>query len=141
MKLADWQDTQIFSIIDATMEIYRQLGYGFITAVYKDAAVIEFSLRNIPFQHDVLIPIKYKDHLMPTHCRADFICFSDIFIEFKAVPNLSVIEETQALNHMKATRIRRGLLINFGYPDLQYKILDLDCEAVRDLKNEPASSA
>jgi GxxExxY protein len=123
MKLVDPQDPQFFTIIDATMEIHRQLGHGFLTAVYKDAAVIEFSLRKIPFQHEVLVPIKYKDHLLPTHCRVDFICFSDIFVEFKAIPNLSAVEEAQVSNHLKATGIRCGLLVNFGHPNLQYKIL------------------
>jgi GxxExxY protein len=141
MKLADPQDLQIFAIIDATMEIHRQLGYGFLKAVYKDAAVIEFSLCNIPFQHEVLIPIKYKDHLLPTHCRADFVCFSDIFVEFKAIPNLSAIEEAQVLNYLKATGMKRGLLINFGYPDLQYKSLISDCEAIHNSKYKPAQSA
>ena len=137
MKLVDPQDPQFFAITDAAMEIHRQLGHGFLKAVYKDAAVIEFFLRDIPFQYEALIPIKYKNNLLSTHYKVDFVCFSDILVEFRVIPNLSIIDETQVLNYLKATGIRRGLLINFGYPDLQYKGLVWDCERLHNPKNKP----
>jgi len=141
MKLAEPQDTQTGAIIDAALEIHRQLGYGFAQAIYKDAAVIEFALRNIPYQREVLLPIKYKDYLLPTHYEADFICFSDILVEFMAMSDLSNFEEMQVLNCLKATGIRCGLLINFGSVGLQYKNLACDCEAIPNSKNKPAQSA
>jgi GxxExxY protein len=105
------------------MEIHRQLGHGFLEAVYQDVAVIEFPLQNIPFEREVALPIKYRDILLPTCYRADFICFSEIIVEFKALSQLSSIEESQVLNYLKATGFRRGLLINFGASSLQYKRL------------------
>ena len=50
MKPAEKRDPQTYAIIGAAMEIHRQLGYGFLEAVYQDAAVVEFSLREIPFE-------------------------------------------------------------------------------------------
>ncbi len=134
MKLVDPQDLQISAIVSAATEIHCQLGCGFLKAVYKDAAIIEFSLRNIPFQYEVLIPVKYKDYLLPTHYRVDFICFSDVFVEFEAISNLSAIEEAQTLNHIKATGLRDGLLINFGSPSLQHKSFVWDCETIHNSK-------
>jgi GxxExxY protein len=121
VKIAEERDPQTYAIIGAAMEIHRQLGHGFLEAVYQDAAVIEFPLRKIPFENEVSLPIRYKDTLLPSHYRADFICFSEIIVEFKALSRLSSVEEAQLLNYLKATDLKRGLLINFGAPSLQYK--------------------
>ena len=123
MKLTDERDPQTYAIIGAAMEIHRQVGHGFLEAVYQDAAVIEFPLKQIPFEKEVLLPVKYKNILLPTHYRADFVCFSEIIVEFKALSRLSNVEEEQLLNYLKTTGLKRGLLINFGASSLQYKRL------------------
>ena len=123
MKIVDEHDPQTYAIIGAAMEIHRQLGHGFLEAVYQEAAVIEFPLRRIPFEREVSLPIKYKNILLSTHYRADFVCYSEIIIEFKALSRLSNVEEAQLLNYLKATGLKRGLLINFGVSSLQYKRL------------------
>lgn len=117
------RDPQTYAIIGAAMEIHRQLGHGFLEAIYQDAAVIEFPLHNIPFQREITLPVKYKDQILPSYYKADFVCFSDIIVEFKALSRLSNIEEAQLLNYLKATGCRRGLLINFGTSSLQYQRL------------------
>ncbi len=123
IKMAETRDPQTYAIIGAAMEIHRQLGHGFLEAVYRDAAVIEFPVRQILFEKEVVLPIKYKGVLLPTYYRADFVCFSEIIVEFKALTRLSNVEEAQLLNYLKATGLKRGLLINFGAPSLQYKRL------------------
>ena len=123
MKVGEERDPQTYAIIGTAMEIHRQLGHGFLEAVYQDAAVVEFTLRKIPFEKEVSLPVHYKDTLLPSHYRADFICFSEIIVEFKALSRLSNVEEAQLLNYLKATGLKRGLLLNFGASSLQYKRL------------------
>ncbi len=120
MEIVDERDPQTYAIIGAAMEIHRQLGHGFLEAVYQEAAVIEFPLRRIPFEREVSLPIKYKNILLSTHYRADFVCYSEIIVEFKALSRLSNVEEAQLLNYLKAIGLKRGLLINFGASSLQY---------------------
>jgi len=122
-KPIDKRDPQTYAIIGAAMDIHRQLGHGFLEAVYQEAAVIEFQWKKIPFEREVLLPIQYRNITLPTHYRADFICFSEIIVEFKALSRLTSVEEAHVLNYLKATGFRRGLLINFGTPSLQYKRL------------------
>jgi len=123
MKLVEERDPQTYAIIGAAMEIHRQLGHGFLEAVYQQAALIEFPLKGIPFEREVALPITYKNILLPVHYRADFVCFSEIIVEFKALARLTSVEEAQLLNYLKATGMKRGLLINFGASSLQCKRL------------------
>ncbi len=115
------RDPQTYAIIGAAMEIHSQLGHGFLEAVYQEAATFEFASRNIPFKREVALPIKYKDAVLSTSYRADFICFSEIIVEFKAQSALTTVDEAQLLNYLKATGFHRGLLINFGASSLGYK--------------------
>lgn len=123
MKTAEECDPQTYAVIGAAMEIHRQLGHGFLEAVYQEAAVVEFPIKQIPFEREVALPVKYKNITLPVQYRADFVCFSEIIVELKALTRLSSVEEAQLLNYLKATGLKRGLLINFGAPSLQYKRL------------------
>jgi GxxExxY protein len=138
LRIEEGRDPQTYAILGAAMEIHRQLGHGFLEAVYQDAAVIEFAKRAIPFEREVLLPIQYKGIPLPSHYRADFVCNSEIVVEFKALSNLSTIEEAQVLNYLKATGLNRGLLINFGAPSLQYKRLVWGYEPQK-LKSVPSA--
>jgi GxxExxY protein len=123
MSIVEERDPQTYAMIGAAMEIPRLLGHGFLEAVYQHAAIIEFPLREIPFQREVALPIKYKNIQLPIQYRADFVCYSELTGEFKALAKLSSVEEAQVLNYLKATDIKRGLLINFGASSLQCKCL------------------
>ena len=120
--MVEIRDPQTYAIIGAAMEIHKQLGHGFLEVVYQEAAVIEFPLREIPFAREVLLPVYYKEKPIAQY-RADFVCFSEIIVEFKAQSQLTGVDEAQVLNYLKATRFQRALLINFGAPSLEYKRL------------------
>ena len=123
MKIVGERDSQTYAIIGAAMEIHRQLGHGFLEAVYQEAAVVEFPLKQIPFEREVSLPIKYKNKVLSTHYRADFVCYSEVIVEFESLARLSGVEEAQVLNYLKATGLKRELLINFGASSMQYKRL------------------
>jgi len=115
------KDQQTYTIIGAAMTVHRELGYGFLEAVYHDALAIELTDCNIPFQHEVPIPIHYKSQQIDASYRADFLCYDRVIVELKALGSISGIEEAQLLNYIKATTLPVGLLINFGAPSLEYK--------------------
>ncbi len=115
------KDPKTYKIIGAAMEVHQTLGCGFLEAVYQEALAIEFALQKIPFQKEVELPVRYKDQILSTSYRADFICFEDIIAELKAVNALSGQEEAQLINYLKATGLKTGLLLNFGAESLEYK--------------------
>lgn len=123
IKSSSQGDPQTYAIIGACMEIHRQLRHGFLEAVYQEAAVIEFPIKNIPFEREVILPVRHRNIRLPSHYKADFVCFSEIIVEFKALSRIGNIEESQLLNYLKASGFQRGLLVNFGTSSLQYKRL------------------
>jgi GxxExxY protein len=40
--------------------VHRELGSGFLEAVYHEAVMIEMEERGIPFLHEVELPLFYK---------------------------------------------------------------------------------
>lgn len=125
MKALTENDPRTFAIIGAAMEVHKQLGCGFLEAVYQEALAIEFSKRNIPFKREVRLPISYKGELLATVYCADFIWFDSVVIELKALAHLSGTEEAQVINYLKATGHGIGLLLNFGCRSLQHRRLVL----------------
>lgn len=105
---------EVYAIIGAAIEVHRQLGNGFLEAVYEEAMVIESRLRNIPFSTQVHLPIEYKGQTLSKEYIADYIGFDQIIVEFKCNERLTSTDEAQILNYLKASGKKVGLLINFG---------------------------
>ena len=118
---SDSRDPQTRAIIGAAMEVHRQLGPGFLEAVYQEALAMELADRDVPFQREQELPIEYKGRRLACKYRADFVCHEDIIVELKALQALTGNEEAQVLNYLKATRLERGILLNFGRPSLEFK--------------------
>ena len=105
---------EVYQVVGAAIEVHRQLGYGFLEAVYHEALEIELSSRNIPYKSQVPLRIKYKDVVLKKEYAADLICFDSVIVEIKALNKLGGSEESQIINYLKATGLKVGLLINFG---------------------------
>lgn len=105
---------EVYTIIGAAIEVHRELGHGFLEAVYHEALEIELTSRKIPFTSQQNLPIVYKGQQLKKEYIADLICYNQIVVKLKALNTLSGKEEGQLLNHLKATNLRVGLLINFG---------------------------
>ena len=113
---------EVYAIIGAAMEVYNQLGPGFLDAVYQEALEVEATSRNIPNNPEQDVHIIYKGTLLKKSYTPDLICYDKIVVEIKAMDHLASKEEAQLLNYLKATSLPVGLLINFGAEkDLEWK--------------------
>ncbi len=115
------QKEEAYNIIGACMVVHRQLGSGFLEAVYQEALELEFIDRSIPYAREEKLEIYYKEHTLKQYYLADFICYNSIIIELKALKNLESLHIAQVLNYLKATDLNLGLLVNFGANSLESK--------------------
>ena len=108
---------ECYKINGSLFSVYKQLGSGFLEAVYQEA--LEYQLRKdgIPFESQKLIQIYYDGIPLRQSYKADILCFDKIIIELKSVSKIANEHKAQLLNYLKATGLELGLLANFGaYP-------------------------
>jgi GxxExxY protein len=106
------------AVIGAAIEVHRQLGPGYLEKVYEEALVIEFNLRNIPFERQKQIGVQYKGHIVGDSFL-DFLVDGLLVVELKAVEGLGPIHKAQVISYLKATGFHLGLLLNFNVPVLK----------------------
>ena len=110
-----------YKIIGCCMEVHKNLGKGFNEIVYKDALEIEFKLNEIPYQREKEFNIEYKGFALPRKYNADFVVFDKIILEAKAIEFLTSSHLKQTLNYLAASKLKLGLLVNFGEDSLKHK--------------------
>ncbi|MBN1604274.1 MAG: GxxExxY protein [Chitinispirillaceae bacterium] len=106
----------------AVFEVYKEMGNGFLEAVYQECLEREFSLRKIPFDSQKTLSLMYKGEPLKQTYKPDFICFDAIIVELKGVSAIAKEHQAQVLNYLKATDLKLGLIVNFGaYPKVEIK--------------------
>jgi GxxExxY protein len=115
------RDPQTHAIIGAAMEVHRVLGPGFLEPVYQDALELELADRGIPYVREPPLAIEYKGRRLASVYRADFLCYGRVVVGLKAARATSPRDDAQVVNYLKATRLRVGLLLNFGVPSLGFQ--------------------
>lgn len=110
-----------YFVVGLCMDIHNELGKGFSEAVYSDALEIELKSNGVPFRKEVKFDIIYKGELLKHHYFADFIIDDKIILELKAVDKISSGHIKQTMNYLAASKMKLGLIINFGEDQLTYK--------------------
>ena len=119
--MAEQRDPQTYAIIGAAMEVHNELGPGFLESVYHEALAFELAQASIPFPRECALPIVYKGQALPCFYRADLICHGSVLVELKALTRLSIADDAQVLNYLKAAGLNKALLFNFCASKLDYR--------------------
>ncbi len=112
---------EIYRIVGAAMEVYNELGRGFLEDVYQEALERELKRRNIPFVSQQKINVYYKGEPLDKYYIADLVCYGDVIVELKAVVEVTDVHIAQVVNYMKATHTKKAVLINFGEEELYFR--------------------
>ncbi len=100
-------------IISCFYKVFDELGNGFLESVYEKSLLIELGNCGLVALPQKSLSVYYKNQLVGEF-KSDIIVDDKILIEIKAVNKLVAKHEAQLLNYLKATKIKLGLLVNFG---------------------------
>lgn len=100
-------------IIGAAIEVHRVLGPGLLESIYEEALCLELRLRGMNVERQKEFDVNYKGHMIKG-LRIDLLVEGQVIVELKSVSNLPDVATAQVLSYLKATGLKRGLLLNFG---------------------------
>jgi GxxExxY protein len=113
---------EVYNIMGACFQVYKDKGQGFVEPVYQDCLEIELSYRQIPFERQRQFKLKYRNQELKHYFTPDIICYGQVILELKAVSEIADEHRAQLINYLKVTGMRVGLIINFGHhPGLQWE--------------------
>jgi GxxExxY protein len=101
-------------IIGLAIEVHRTIGPGLLEVVYTHCLCQELAGAGIPFDKEVPVPVIYKGIAIPLGFRADVVVDNAVILEMKSVAALIPAHDTQVLTHLRMSRFRVALLMNFG---------------------------
>lgn len=105
---------ECYAIQGAVFEVYREMGCGFLEAVYQECLEKELAVRSIPYVAQQELKLNYKGEPLRQIYKPDLMCYGHIIVELKALTSTTGEHKAQVLNYLKATGMRLGLLVNFG---------------------------
>jgi GxxExxY protein len=111
-------------IIGVFFDVYNELGYGFLEAVYVEALALTLRHAGLAIEREVPLSVSFRGKVIGRF-RADLVVNGSVLVEVKAFPALQRAHEAQILNYLRATVLEVGLLINFG-PRPQFRRLLFD---------------
>ena len=105
-------------ILDASIEVHKQLGPGLLESVYELSLFKELSSRNLNVQRQVPIPVLYKGEELNAEFKIGILVENGIVIELKAVEVILPVHKAQLLTYLRLSEKKLGYLINFNVPKL-----------------------
>ena len=106
-------------IVDAALEVHRELGSGLLESIYEVCLCHELSLRGVRFKRQADFPVHYRGLRLDAGLRIDLLVDDSIVVEIKTVESLLPLFEAQLLTYLKLANKRLGFLINFNVPLLK----------------------
>ncbi len=107
-------------ILKSAFAVHNALGAGFLERVYANALAVEMRACGIPLMQEVPFKIHYRGAIVGDYV-ADLVVDNRALLELKACAVVDSAHTAQILNYLRASRIRVGLLMNFGRPKLEYR--------------------
>ena len=111
---------EAFQIVGCAIEVLNTLGHGLVEKPYKNALVVEFGLRNIPFRQQPLFDVFYKEHKVGLFIP-DLIAFDAVVVDAKVIDQITDHERGLMLNYLRITKLRVGVILNFKHRKLEWE--------------------
>jgi GxxExxY protein len=112
-------------IIGCCYEVHKELGPGFLEKIYSRALMIQLESEGLNFECEKEFNVFFKNMLIGKF-RCDFYIEGKVILEIKAVTGIQPqLFQTQLISYLKASKIKTGLLVNFGNGSCDVKRLSV----------------
>jgi GxxExxY protein len=102
------------TLLEAAIQIHRELGPGLLETVYEAVLARELSQRGFAVERQVPVPIIYKGIQFEEGFRAYIIVNHKVLLELKSVERVVPDHKKQVQTYLRLTRLKLGYLLNFG---------------------------
>jgi GxxExxY protein len=108
-------------IIGCCFEIHRSLGPGFIEKIYAKALQVQLNKSGLRFEIEKEFNVHFQEQLVGKF-RCDLFVENTVIVELKSVTGYTPkLFHNQVLSYLKASKVKTGLLINFGNESCEVK--------------------
>ena len=101
-------------VIGACIEVHRNTGPGLLESACEQCLCHELRLREIVFQAQLPVPVRYKGTLLDCGFRVDLLIEQRLLLELKSVERVLPIHEAQLLTYLRLGGWKVGLIVNFN---------------------------
>lgn len=115
--------------VGGLIEVVRQTGFethvyfksGFLEKVYENALANRLRIKGLNVIQQYPLQVVDEDGSVVGEYIADLLVEKIIIVEIKALKDLHDIHTAQVLAYLKASKIKHGILMNFGGPRFQIR--------------------
>lgn len=111
---------EVFQIVGCAIEVLNVLGHGLLEKPYENALTVEFGLRKVPFRQQPSFDVLYKERKVGLFVP-DLIAFDSVVVDAKVIERITDHERGLMLNYLRVTKLRVGVILNFGHAKLEWE--------------------
>jgi GxxExxY protein len=127
------------AIVQCAKNVQYHLGNCFTREIYMDALELEFAEAEIPFARDIPVPVYYKDRLLSTTYRADFIVRDKILVMVRAAGEdggVRPFDHYALISMLNAARLNLAVLVRFTDKKVQINRMCLYTRFINSLNSK-----
>ena len=108
-------------IIGFCYEVHNQLGPGFLEKIYVNALKIKLKQGGIKYEAEKEFNVTFEKIIVGKF-RCDLFVEENVIVELKEVTGYQPkLFQSQVISYLKASKVKTGLLINFGNTSCEVK--------------------
>ncbi len=107
------------TVVDAALQLHRDLGPGLLESVYEVVLARALEKRGLGVERQTPIAFEYDGMIFSEGFRVDLLVERRVVVELKSVEKIAPLHSKQLLTYLRLMRLPVGLLINFGSPTLK----------------------
>jgi GxxExxY protein len=101
-------------IISAAIAVHHELGPGMLESAYEACLAYELIARGKSVERQKPLPVVYRGQTLDCGYRLDLLVNGAVVVEVKSVERFERVHAAQLLSHLRFSKCKVGLLINFN---------------------------